>query len=268
MSLPHNTISIHAPTRGATLRRDSKTFYYLYFNPRSHKGSDDYVGMVSGDHQISIHAPTRGATSTSHPLRHHSQISIHAPTRGATRLLAVPVITSTFQSTLPQGERHNRPMMHICSVYISIHAPTRGATYLQTFHLVSHKFQSTLPQGERPTGGGKTRYVMEFQSTLPQGERRYHLHQFRCHPDFNPRSHKGSDVVFLVRLVGFFDISIHAPTRGATVYPMYILIVVEISIHAPTRGATLEPEYNLILLEFQSTLPQGERRSEMNFFLQ
>ena len=33
-----------------------------HFNPRSHKGSDHYIGQIVLDPRISIHAPTRGAT--------------------------------------------------------------------------------------------------------------------------------------------------------------------------------------------------------------
>ena len=58
--------------------------------------------------------------------------------------------------------------------------------------------------------------LQEFQSTLPQGERRH------------PRS-----VNFRTR-----RISIHAPTRGATVIPSGTITEIGISIHAPTRGAT------------------------------
>ena len=35
----------------------------------------------------------------------------------------------------------------------------------------------------------------------------------------------------------------------------------EISIHAPTRGATLSPESSITDIIFQSTLPREERRS-------
>ena len=55
-------ISIHAPTRGATIK-------------------PAIYDKVSG---ISIHAPTRGATPTRTPTANPHLISIHAPTRGAT----------------------------------------------------------------------------------------------------------------------------------------------------------------------------------------
>ena len=58
------------------------------------------------------------------------------------------------------------------------------------------------------------------------------------HPNFNPRSHERSDA-----LLGCFSssasaISIHAPTRGATLTSSSISVPSYISIHAPTRGAT------------------------------
>ena len=57
---------------------------------------------------------------------------------------------------------------------------------------------------------------MEFQSTLPQGERRPFLPAGDANiRDFNPRSHKGSDKMDEHGKYNF-NISIHAPTRGAT----------------------------------------------------
>ncbi len=56
--------------------------------------------------------------------------------------------------------------------------------------------------------------------------------------DFNPRSHEGSDQ-YLERVRSIdSEISIHAPTRGATTTSMGSNYLVNISIHAPTRGAT------------------------------
>ena len=57
-------------------------------------------------------------------------------------------------------------------------------------------------------------------------------------------------------------ISIHAPTRGATLECLKGYHVFMISIHAPTRGAT---SYRLVERFsrgiFQSTLPRGERQN-------
>ena len=55
-------ISIHAPTRGATVYEMTGYLTPEDFNPRSYKRSD-YDGYHRALHpQISIHAPTRGAT--------------------------------------------------------------------------------------------------------------------------------------------------------------------------------------------------------------
>ena len=56
------------------------------------------------------------------------------------------------------------------------------------------------------------------------------------------------------------NISIHAPTRGATYVAAVRSIPGKISIHAPTRGATRKPDNNSNNSKFQSTLPRGERR--------
>ena len=54
-------------------------------------------------------------------------------------------------------------------------------------------------------------------------------------------------------------ISIHAPTRGATVDFHFLNCYYFISIHAPTRGATLRIITILHIVVFQSTLLQEER---------
>ena len=124
-------------------------------------------------------------------------------------------IREEFQSTLPQGER-------LCMAF-------GKSVYVE--------FQSTLPQGERHMIHFQVSIIREFQSTLPQGERRQRSFNLPSSPDFNPRSHKGSDG----------DLSKDADCR-------------EISIHAPTRGATQSPALIRLMERFQSTLPQGERR--------
>ena len=79
------TISIHAPTRGATYNcRHSHGPWH--FNPRSYKRSDAYyVDPSDGDF-----------------------ISIHAPTRGATVIILKDLVMYQFQSTLLQEERHSQ----------------------------------------------------------------------------------------------------------------------------------------------------------------
>ena len=55
--------------------------------------------------------------------------------------------------------------------------------------------------------------------------------------DFNPRALTGRDLASHVPSL-HPNISIHAPSRGATVRFSKIAHTQEISIHAPSRGAT------------------------------
>ena len=111
-----DAISIHAPTRGATRTGRDPHSTLRDFNPRSHEGSDNREEeLLHPRYEISIHAPTRGATLPCLDADDLVRISIHAPTRGATML-------SLY-----------KPMR----VAISIHAPTRGATFLVVNQLIS-----------------------------------------------------------------------------------------------------------------------------------
>ena len=56
------TISIHAPARGATSCERLLLHWKMYFNPRSREGSDVSYDEILVDVCISIHAPARGAT--------------------------------------------------------------------------------------------------------------------------------------------------------------------------------------------------------------
>ena len=187
------SISIHAPTRGATQS------WKIALEPLT----------------ISIHAPTRGATNKSildfsrfefqstlpreerqtlNPYSSHSlSISIHAPTRGATK------------DRICKSQRFR----------ISIHAPTRGATILQWFIREMAGFQSTLPREERLLRADLKITGSEFQSTLPREERQNRTLYRQGRKNFNPRSHERSDKAGINGVIRII-ISIHAPTRGAT----------------------------------------------------
>ena len=142
-------------------------------------------------------------------------ISIHAPTRGATAA-------------------YNKAME---DMHISIHAPTRGATKITV----------------------QKNIVKLFQSTLPREERR--KEPLRCQPchHFNPRSHERSDISKrdLLRIVYHFNPRSHERSDG-TDFNIKTNIKF-ISIHAPTRGATLYGFQLISGFRFQSTLPREER---------
>ena len=148
---------------------------------------------------------------------------------------------------------------NLCFSIISIHAPTRGATYQQVHFTVAYIiFQSTLPREERRCTGSPVIPSKLFQSTLPREERQLHCIIYFHDCDFNPRSHERSDLCLCCR-PALIDISIHAPTRGATSCKIIFLNMLSISIHAPTRGATAIAPPSTDRKRFQSTLPREER---------
>ena len=143
-------ISIHAPTRGATIQVSKSPISFQFqstlpqgerhvspslnladfqnFNPRSHKGSD-FSSKITSPSIVNFNPRSHKGSDAVGVYRFTSitTISIHAPTRGATDKTQKKADKTEFQSTLPQGER---PGPGYC-----IHPGFR--------------FQSTLPQGER-----------------------------------------------------------------------------------------------------------------------
>ena len=143
-------------------------------------------------------------------------------------------------------------------------------------------FQSTLPHGERHNDIDKPEKDDDFNPRSHTGSDIGIWDIITYYANFNPRSHTGSDSVFIDSRV-CDDISIHAPTRGATQLRHQILVnnryfnprshtgsdsfivvlrvLFDISIHAPTRGATILYFVQQHIPIFQSTLPHGERHS-------
>ena len=101
------SVSIHAPTWGATCSTRCPRWHGRCFNPRAHVGRD-LASLATSVHVtlfqstrprgarrvargiggvlvvVSIHAPTWGATPINKPLQLFKRVSIHAPTWGAT----------------------------------------------------------------------------------------------------------------------------------------------------------------------------------------
>ena len=164
-----------------------------------------------------------------------------------------------FQSTHPRGVRQKKA------------AEKKAA----------EKFQSTHPRGVRPVAALQSLIDILFQSTHPRGvrHRRTDPNSWPCY--FNPRTHVGCDLC-TPTLMSKINISIHAPTWGATLMVLICSHFVKISIHAPTWGATYHKdcsvqcgEYfnprthvgcdaaanasDITKLKFQSTHPRGVR---------
>ena len=133
-------------------------------------------------------------------------------------MLAQEIAGKVFQSTLPRGERLHGAGVVPVIVPISIHAPTRGATGLP--------LRVDL----------RARY---FNPRSHEGSDRSRMTSTTAGRHFNPRSHEGSDDFRDAGHLVIAEISIHAPTRGATLKVKAASVAVSISIHAPTRGATV-----------------------------
>ncbi len=81
-------VSIHAPTRGATICGSICFVFIICFNPRTYTRCDnEAIHAVEVRLLVSIHAPTRGATIRVCARKQALAVSIHAPTRGATHTL-------------------------------------------------------------------------------------------------------------------------------------------------------------------------------------
>ena len=144
-------VSIHAPTRGATMSRTRPRLMTEFQSTRP-RGARRRLGLGHhhADH-VSIHAPTRGATPPapgSSPPRTGFNPRAHEGRDGATMpsgswprcfnpsahegrdyegLLLLP-LENRFQSTRPRGARRCGSRHRRSPARVSIHAPTRGAT--------------------------------------------------------------------------------------------------------------------------------------------
>ena len=143
-------LSIHAPTRGATLstiytRQPTSTFnprsykrsdrVAIYratlakaFNPRSYKRSDLSLIDKADDLNLSIHAPTRGATGCAGSGWWMYQAFNPRSYKRSDKLWQ----TRTFSACSFNPRSYKRsdviPVAAGESITLSIHAPTRGAT--------------------------------------------------------------------------------------------------------------------------------------------
>ena len=122
-----------------------------------------------------------------------------------------------FQSTHPHGvRRFKSPATTSVKMFQSTHP--HGVRQLTPHHYPTDDlFQSTHPHGVRLIRYSNERRHIEFQSTHPHGVRPRLQKSLKAKiPSFNPRTHTGCDPACKRRLHRKFQVSIHAPTRGAT----------------------------------------------------
>ena len=165
-------------------------------------------------------------------------ISIHAPTNGATR--PEPFCRRVILNFNPRSDERS-DISHSpvpAQKPISIHAPTNGATLF-----LCVRSSVLVISIHAPTNGATSldsATLMKrplFQSTLRRTERQVPCSTMSIHSYFNPRSDERSDSSSTFHSKSS-NISIHAPTNGATSTFRQVYLAVQISIHAPTNGAT------------------------------
>ena len=143
---------------------------------------------------------------------------------------------------------------------VSIHAPTRGATPDICRIIGSWLFQSTHPHGVRQRNSAACFILHSFNPRTHTGCDLFDGSEYRCPFVSIHAPTRGATVIFSVTSEGVPVVSIHAPTRGATHLHMHNQIYQLVSIHAPTRGATLVDGNSVSFMVFQSTHPHGVRQ--------
>ena len=125
-------------------------------------------------------------------------------------------------------------------VYVSIHAPARGATLKYSIRVHKDRmFQSTRPRGARlPYNHGalhdrarfnpRAREGRDCSGHFAEGQRQGFNPRARegrdkpfvrsrlATPSFNPRAREGRDMIVNDDVLDHWEVSIHAPARGAT----------------------------------------------------
>ena len=233
------------------------------FNPRSHERSDNRIHCSPIHCMISIHAPTRGATSYNFNIRWCIQ-NFNPRSHERSDIDCVSLVHRLAHFNPRSHERSDKGEEYAVKMFeeISIHAPTRGATRERLCMNNCDKISIHAPT-RGATVSSSTIYVpILFQSTLPREERQVLLF-FLCYTflHFNPRSHERSDSTVDLVIWDDIGISIHAPTRGATLLNNHIIITIKFQSTLPREERHLADAVGMIPAKiFQSTLPREERR--------
>ena len=96
-----DVISIHAPVKGATLKYQMEVYITWYFNPRSREGSDHQSVHTWSACTYFNPRSREGSDGADIKRRVFVVISIHAPVKGATPIGTRTICSGIFQSTLP-----------------------------------------------------------------------------------------------------------------------------------------------------------------------
>ena len=128
LTMTTRVVSIHAPTRGATILMTMRLLRTRCFNPRTHTGCDAFVLNFLQNHLCFNPRTHTGCDLHRRTMQHLVLlVSIHAPTRGATCCNIICSSTACFN-----------PRTHT------------GCDIIRWWSGERFKFQSTHPHGVRP----------------------------------------------------------------------------------------------------------------------
>ena len=165
-----SSVSIHAPTWGATQSSKDKEIAALFQStlPHGERHDERRANILANEFQSTLphgerqdnHCPCfaiNGFNPRSHMgsdmkiklFKVNVYVSIHAPTWGATTVLCQILLLRLFQSTLPHGERHHQVSSWSSGRCFNPRSHMGSDVEVVVVRLSVTLFQSTLPHGER-----------------------------------------------------------------------------------------------------------------------
>ena len=186
------------------------------FNPRTHEGCDDIARYTNEQPNQCFNPRTHEGCDLAY-VRHK-------------------MMRFVFQSTHPRGVRQ----------------------VLRTRQRARHVFQSTHPRGVRLIRPVAHSECHSFNPRTHEGCDWQKLHKDKGWQSFNPRTHEGCDRCSKRQTI--ISLCFNPRTHeGCDNYKPTSNKQYLVSIHAPTRGATGFPIHIKCTFKFQSTHPRGVR---------
>ena len=182
--------------RGERQTTNSSCIVFHHFNPRSHEGSDLHSLGIKSVIRISIHAPTRGATIPMTSTGYVRNFNLRSHEGSDTVALETLNSYLNFNPRSHEGSDYSRLWALLLHQYFNPRSHEGSDECVRKVNAISNlDFNPRSHEGSDDNGR-----VLEAE-----------------YLNFNPRSHEGSDSISF-DICTMTAISIHAPTRGATIH--------------------------------------------------
>ena len=215
--------------------------------------------MVLGKHRVSIHAPTRGATYNNNIIYNYYGFQSTPPREGRQQKAIEDADSKRFQSTPPREGRHEDDVTGYLLKKFQSTPPREGRLS------ISLKLLSSPGFNPRPHARGDyslqtpSFYILVSIHAPTRGATRLSKSFSLIRKCFNPRPHARGDIIRRSsrRRSRGFNPRPHARGDAADAE---VTNETTVSIHAPTRGATISDCLPMESRKFQSTPPREGRR--------